>query len=137
MPRVLPVIDDVNRPFWDGCRDGLLKLQRCSRCERLRYPVAPFCPHCLSSDARWEEMSGRGTIFSFAVFRHAYHEEWRDRLPYSVALVQLEEGPIVIGDVIGAEPEALGVGQPVRVVFEPAGDGISAPAFEPDGNAGR
>ena len=132
MSLVLPVIDDLNRPFWDGCRTGVLRLQRCARCSRLRYPVAAVCPRCLSTEAAWEQVSGRGEVFSFVVFRHAYNEAWRDRLPYCVALVRLEEGPIVIGNVLGAEPEAIHVGLPVRAVFEVVTEEVSRPGFEPD-----
>ena len=130
MSRILPAIDDVNRPFWDGCREGVLRLQRCE-CGHLRYPVAPLCPSCLSTRATWEEVSGRGEVYSFAVFRHAYNEAWRERIPYAVALVQLEEGPIVITDVAVDDPAAVEVGMPVEVVFEQAGDGIAIPSFAP------
>jgi uncharacterized OB-fold protein len=128
---VLPVIDDLNRPFWEGCRAGELRLQRCGGCSRLRYPVATVCPHCLSTEAAWEPVSGRGEIYTFAVFRHSYNDAWRERIPYAVALVRLAEGPIVIGDVVGAEPESLRVGQPVRAVFRELEGGISVPGFEP------
>jgi hypothetical protein len=129
--RVLPAVDDGNRPFWDGCREGVLKLQRCGGCGRLRYPVAPVCPHCLSEDARWEAVSGRGEIYSFAVFRHAYNDAWRDRVPYAVALVRLEEGPTLIGDVTGIDPADISVGMLVEAVFERVSDEITVPAFAP------
>jgi len=130
MTRILPAIDDVNRPFWDGCRDGVLRLQRCE-CGHLRYPVATLCPRCLSTSASWEEVSGRGEVYSFAVFRHAYNEAWRERIPYAVALVQLDEGPIVITDVAVDDPATVRVGMPVEVVFEQVGDGIAVPTFAP------
>jgi uncharacterized OB-fold protein len=130
MTRILPAIDDGNRPFWDGCREGVLRLQRCE-CGHLRYPVAPLCPRCLSTSATWEEVSGHGEIYSFAVFRHSYNEAWRDRIPYAVALVRLDEGPIVISDVAVDDPAAVHVGMPVEVVFEQVDDEVAVPAFAP------
>jgi uncharacterized OB-fold protein len=126
---VLPTLDEVNRPFWNGCREGILRLQRCGRCRHLRYPISTVCPRCLDTSVEWDELGGRGTVFSFAVFRHAYHEAWRERIPYNVALVELEEGPTMISNVVGVEPEDLRVGLPVVAVFEPVTAEISLPKF--------
>jgi uncharacterized protein len=128
---VLPTIDDVNRPFWDGCREGVLRLQRCNACGELRYPISPVCPTCLSVDYGWDELSGRGEVYSFGVFRHAYNDAWRDRVPYNVALIKLAEGPTLISNVVDIDPEALRVGLRVRVVFEAETDEITVPRFQP------
>lgn len=126
---ILPVVDELNRPFWDGCREGELRLQRCA-CGHLRYPISTVCPRCLSTGYTWEAMSGRGRIFSFAVFRHAYHDAWRDRIPYAVAIVELDEGPRLIADVAVGDPATLRVDQPVAVEFHAEGDAV-LPRFRP------
>ena len=131
MSAILPIINDTNRPFWDGCRAGVLRLQRCQRCGQLRYPVSPICPECMGTGAAWEDMSGRGEIFSFTIFRHVYNDAWRDRVPYAVALVRLEEGPIVISNIVGVDPDAVRVGLPVTVVFDAVSDEVAIPMFEP------
>ncbi len=128
---VLPVLTDVNRPFWEGCRDGVLKLQRCNACGRLRYPISPVCPCCTGEEAAWEAVSGRGKVFSFGVFRHAYNDAWRDRVPYTVALIELEEGPTMISNVIDVPPEDVYVGQEVTAVFDAVTPEISVPRFHP------
>jgi hypothetical protein len=128
---VLPQLDDVNRPFWDGCRDGILRLQRCTDCAQLRYPISIVCPHCLSTGATWEVMSGRGEVYTFAIFRHAYNNAWRARVPYNVALVQLTEGPTLISNVVDIELEDLRIGLPVTVVFESVTDAVTVPRFKP------
>lgn len=128
---VLPVVDDVNRPFWDGCRDGVLRLQRCGDCDRLRYPISTVCPYCTSCAIEWEAVSGSGTVYSFAVFRHAYNDAWRERVPYVVALVELAEGPTMISNVVGVAPEEVRVGQAVSVVFDAVTPEISVPQFVP------
>jgi uncharacterized OB-fold protein len=125
---VLPQVDDLNRPFWDGCRAGELRLQRCDR-GHLRYPIATLCPVCLSTEATWEAVSGCGEVFSFAVFRHAYNNGWADRVPYTVAIVQLEEGPRMISNVVGVSAEEVHVGLPLQVVFEAEGE-LAIPRFE-------
>jgi uncharacterized OB-fold protein len=125
---ILPSLDHVNRPFWDGCREGELRLQRCSSCGELRYPISTICPRCLSTEAAWEPLSGRGRIFSFAVFRHAYNKDWAGRVPYNVTLVQLDEGPRLISNVVGVEPEALRIDLPLEVVFEEE-QGVAIPRF--------
>ena len=99
--RILPTVDDTNRPFWDGCREGVLRLQRCTACGHLRYPISRYCPRCLSESTEWEAVDGRGSVYSFGVFRHGYNDAWRDRVPYVVALVQLDAGPTLISTIDG------------------------------------
>lgn len=129
---VLPVIDELNRPFWEGCRVDRLLLQRCSPCGHLRYPISTICPRCLSTAYRWDQMSGRGSVYSFAVFQHAYNDGWRDAVPYAVALVELDEGPTMISNIVGVELEQVRVGLPVSVVFEPVTDQVTVPRFTAD-----
>jgi uncharacterized OB-fold protein len=116
----------MNGPFWDACKAGELRLQRCADCGHLRYPVSPVCPQCLSGEAAWERVSGEGEVYSFAVFRHQYKPDWP--VPYTVALIRLAEGPTMISNVVGVEPEAVRVGMPVSVVFDEA-----VPKFTPRG----
>lgn len=131
MSAILPVIDDVNRPFWDGCRNGILSGQRCTACHRLRYPVSLVCPHCLGREWAWEPLAGTGTVYTFVVFRHAYNDAWSDRVPYAVAIVELDEGVMMIGDITGISPDEVSVGMPVRVDFEAVTPEITIPRFAP------
>ena len=128
---IRPTISDVNRPFWDGCRRGELLLQCCSHCSRLRYPASQVCPDCLGSEAQWQAMSGRGKVFSFVVFHRAYHPAWEDKVPYNVALIELDEGPIMLSNVVDVDNAKLAVGFPVAVAFEAVDDELSIPVFKP------
>lgn len=130
---IMPTIDELNAPFWQGCQAGRLHLQRCGECGRLRYPIASLCPHCLSEKFGWEPVSGRGRIYSFTVFRHAYNEAWRNQVPYVVALIELEEGPFMLTDVVGAAPEDVRVGLSVRALFDTVTDEVTIPRFTPAG----
>lgn len=119
---ILPVIDELNRPFWEGCAAGELRIQACLSCGHLRYPISDVCPKCLAREFEWRPMSGAGEILSWVVFHHAYHPAWTNRVPYNVVLVQLREGPRMFGNVEPISRLDLLVGAPVRVVFVPAID---------------
>jgi uncharacterized protein len=133
MTAILPVIDDLNRPFWDGCRDGHLTVQRCTACQKLRYPISPVCPHCTGRRWTWDPLAGTGAVYTFVVFRHAYNDAWRDRVPYTVAIVELDEGVMMLGDLAGIDPAEVTVGMPVRVDFAPVTPDITLPRFVPRG----
>jgi uncharacterized protein len=125
---ILPTLTAVNARFWDACREGRLELQRCGDCGHLLYPIAPLCPSCLGSALTWEPLSGRGSIFALMVFRRGYHPWWAERVPYAVALVELDEGPRMFGDLPDADVDALAVGQPVEVYFDRTGE-LAIPRF--------
>lgn len=127
----VPAITDLTRPFWTGGLAGELRLQRCADCGHIRYPIAPGCPRCLSTTADWAVMSGRGTVQSYIVFEHAYHDSWKDQVPYVVALIELDEGPVFLSNVIAAPPSQVCVGQRVTVVFERQSGGAALPQFVP------
>ena len=129
---IRPTITAVNRPFWEGCARGELVVQRCRACARLRYPAGAVCPDCLAGEATWERLGGTGKVFSFVVFHRAYHPAWEKRVPYSVALIELDEGPIMLSNIVDADPATLAVGQAVRVAFERVDAELSIPVFKPD-----
>jgi uncharacterized OB-fold protein len=134
-PPVLPTISEANRPFWEGCLAGELRLQVCDACGHVRYPISDICPRCLSPRTHWAAMSGRGQILSWVRFRHAYNPAWADQVPYKVVLVQLPEGPRFFGNVEPLDDEQLVVGAPVEVVFTPPVDGVSVPRWRLDPSA--
>lgn len=128
----LPVIDDGNRPFWDGCAAGALRLQRCADCHHLRYPINAVCPRCLAADHTWETLSGQGTVYSTIVFHQVYHEAFRGDLPYNVAMIQLAEGPRMISNVTGVAAADVRVGDAVSVWFDRVTADIAIPRFRRD-----
>jgi uncharacterized OB-fold protein len=126
----LPEIDDINRPFWEATRRAELRLQRCQDCSHVWYPAGTNCPKCLSTSFEWRPMSGRGTVWSFIVYHHCWHRGFEKEIPYNVAMIQLEEGPIVITNIVDVKNEAIKVGMPVKVVFEPATDEVTLFKFK-------
>jgi hypothetical protein len=131
--RPLPLPDEVTGPFWEGCRRGELRVQRCIACERLRFPPRPMCPHCLAFDPRWVRVSGEGVIFSFVVCHPPVLPAFQAQAPYAVVLVELAEDPglRMVGGVRGTTPGSLRIGQKVRVDFEEVADGVVLPQWRP------
>ncbi len=129
--RPLPVLTDENRPFWEAAARGELRMQRCVRCGHVRYPITPVCTRCLAPETEWTALSGRGTVASYVVFHQVYHQAFKDAVPYNAALIQLEEGPRMMSNVVGIPNDALAVGMPVEVVFTPLTQGIHLPQFRP------
>jgi uncharacterized OB-fold protein len=123
-----PVLTDNNRGFWEGCAAGELRVQSCVACGHLRYPLAPWCPECLDERWEWQALSGRATVLSKLVFHQSYHPAWKDRIPYNVVLVQLDEGPRMISNVVPLSNDDFVVGDAVTVEFEIEGE-FSIPRF--------
>ena len=126
-----PAPTELTEPFWDGGLSGELRLQKCANCGHIRYPVSAICPDCWSADYDWTAVTGRGTVQSYIVFERAYHEAWADQVPYTVALIELDEGPVLVSNVVGVQPSAVRVGQPVTVVFERRSATAALPQFTP------
>jgi uncharacterized OB-fold protein len=126
----LPTLDDGNRPFWTAARAGKLTLQHCNACQKPRYPINHICPHCLSDKFEWKAVSGRGTVYSSIVFHQIYNQAFAGDVPYNVALIQLEEGPRMISNVVGIPPSEVKVGDKVQAVFDPVTPEISIPRFK-------
>lgn len=127
----MPQITEETRPFWDSCKEGVLKLQRCSDCSSFRYPPGVSCPICASMNFTWELVSGEGSIFSFVRFDRLYHKAFTTLLPYVVVIVELNEGPRLLSRLVGLGEETLvKCGAPVKVRFEPIGNDLVLPLFE-------
>jgi uncharacterized OB-fold protein len=142
--RPAPPATELTEPFWAGGLSGELRLQQCANCGHIRYPISTICPVCWSADCDWTPLSGRGTVQSHIVFERAYHEAWAGQVPYVVALIELDEGPVLVSNVVGVPPSAVRVGQPVTVTFARRSATAALPQFTPvdgggsgDGEAAR
>lgn len=118
-------------PFLDAARRGVLVVQRCDRCRAAQPPPRPRCASCGATSLGWAPASGRARLVSFAVL-HRAPPEHRDRIPYVYAVVDLEEGPRMVANVVGADPSALEIGDDLEVTFRrTAADGQLWPDFRP------
>jgi len=133
-PKPLPVPDPDSAPYWQGCRAHKLLLQHCDACAAFRFPPSRVCPHCRSRDARWVESAGRGTVFSWIVVRHPVPAEvYAPEIPYTVALIDLDEGVRMASNIIGCDPDTVTDGMRVSVHFDDVTAGTTLPKFKPAG----
>ncbi|HVR48410.1 MAG TPA: Zn-ribbon domain-containing OB-fold protein [Pseudorhodoferax sp.] len=129
--RPAPVPTEATQAFWDAAVQGVLLIQRCSVCARTQSVPRPFCRHCGAEAPQWERSAGLGRIYTFTVNHRAANAHMADKLPYVVAVVELDEGPRLMANIAGARPEDVRIGARVRVCFLPLGGGLSLPQFEP------
>ncbi len=127
----LPRPTEDSAPYWEAARNGELRMQRCSDCGHLRFPPAILCPRCLSENAEWVRLSGRGRVFSWIVVHQSQHPAFNADAPYNVAIVELEEGPRLHANIVGCANDAIFIGMPVEVVFEKVSEEIALPKFRP------
>lgn len=125
-----PIVDQDNEQFWNDCRQHVLSLQRCKECQRYRYPPRLVCPHCLSENAEWETVSGKGTVYSFVTVHHTARPDLKDDVPYNLSLIELREGPRMWSRVVGCAPNEVRIGMPVEVEYVER-DGATLPFFHP------
>jgi uncharacterized OB-fold protein/acyl dehydratase len=127
---IRPAIGLDTEFFWEGARAGELRIQRCADCGVLQHPPGPMCPRCHATKRDHIVAEGRGTVFSFVVH---HHPPVPGRTPpYVVALVELEEGVRVVGNVL-CDPAAVSIGMPVELTFEKIDDELTLPQWQPVG----
>lgn len=124
----LPRPTALSRPHWDGCREGKLRVQRCKDCETLIFIPQPVCGGCLSENLEWIESSGRGTIYSYTTVYRPQQPVFET--PYTVVIVELEEGWHMLSNLLGVAPEDVRIGAEVEVTFRVKSDEITLPYFE-------
>lgn len=124
----LPQPDEVSAPFWEYCRAGELRAQRCTACGLLRHPPRPTCPKCGSTEAAWQKLSGRGKVFTYGVSHQAIHPALEGRVPFTTLIVELDEGLRFTSNLVEGSP-AIEIGTAVEVVFERENDEITLPRF--------
>jgi uncharacterized OB-fold protein len=123
----LPQPTALSQPHWDACREGKLKVQRCSQCKTYVFIPQPCCTNCQSSELAWVESSGRGKVYSFSIVHRAPRPQFE--VPYAVAIIELEEGWHMLSNVLECPMGAVEVDLPVVVKFRKMTDEITLPYF--------
>jgi uncharacterized protein len=143
MALIVPDNDSEWKEFYEHARAHRLVVRKCKACGLMRYPPTHACPWCMELAWTWQEVSGRGTIYSYEIVAHAIQPGFRDSTPYAVVLVELDEqrgqptpdeALRVIANLVRAdftpEPEAnVAIGRRVRVVFQDLADHMALPQF--------
>lgn len=131
MPRMLPEPTPETRHFWEGCKAGELRLQRCTECKESYFPPRAFCPKCACREVEVYPASGKATLYSYVINHRPRPDMGTD--PYAIAVVELAEGPRMMTNIVGCPqtPEALPLDMDLQVVFQKESDDISLPLFTP------
>lgn len=125
-----PEIDEINRPHWDGLRDGALMFQACEPCGHVWLPPRSHCPACLSGRTTWRKAGGGATLISWVVYHIAYHESLKERIPYNVAIAALDEGPRLLTNIVDCDLAKLRPGLVLSLQIEWEGD-LALARFRP------
>lgn len=125
-----PRITALNRPFWNGCNEGRLLLQRCAACAKAIFYPRVCCPFCQHGELEWVQASGNGKVISHTTVRRTHHDGFNGEAPYVFAAIALDEGPCFYAQLNGApiDGESL-VGRSVGVEFLPHGPQLRIAAF--------
>jgi uncharacterized OB-fold protein len=115
---VHPEVDQDSAPYWESLKGHAAKIQRCSKCGRFRYPPSASCYYCGTPGGDWKAISGKGTIYSWIVIHHPIDPRLTMEVPFTLLMVELKEGPRLVGRLIGPKPQLLRVGMPVKVCYE-------------------
>lgn len=122
------------KPFWAAVAEQRLVLQRCTSCNHVRFPPRHLCPQCWSSDMEWFTASGRGHVHSFTVVHRAPTPVFQKKAPYVITIVDLEEGPRMVSNIVGEDALDIRIGDPVVVAFDTVNN---IPQFRRSTNAFR
>lgn len=117
-------------PFWDATKSDRLTYQVCRDCGGVVFYPRSHCTHCTSIDLEWRTSAGLGTIYTFTVIRQHGHPFFKGHTPYTIAFIDLDEGFRMLAEVSGVSPDAVRIGQRVKVGWEDGGD-VRIPIFEP------
>lgn len=118
-------------PYWQAARDHRLALPKCDDCNQYWFPPSRTCPHCLSTSFSFENVSGKGKVYSFVTFHRVYRPAFENDVPYVVALVELDEGPRLLTNILGVAYDQVKCDMRVEVVFDDYDSEISIPKFRP------
>jgi uncharacterized protein len=126
----LPTLTLTMTPFWDGAKQGKLMVYKCSNCGTSYWP-AINCMTCDKPQMEWVEATGKGELYTYTIVHQVNYPGWKDEVPYNVSWIKLDEGPILISNIISCKNEDLYVGMRVKATFDEVTPDITLPKFKP------
>ena len=131
------------RFYVEACANAIkehqLRFQQCRDCQHIRWPPSIICPLCYSHDTEWIVASGKGKIYTFVVYHQAFHQAFENDLPYVTAIVELAEGPHLLSNIVGCNPEEIECDMPVEVIWADINEEFTIPkskiVAEPKGDS--
>ena len=127
--RPLPAPTRDSQPYWDGLKEGRLRLQHCTACGRVRHYPRPVCPHCFSLESEFRDAPGGGAIHTWTVCHHPFNFFFKQAAPYIVALVDMDAGVRINAPLRGIAENELRIGRRVKLAFEAATKDVTLPFF--------
>jgi hypothetical protein len=130
----IPVPIPETQYFWDKVKEHELWIQRCTDCSKVFFYPRLHCPQCMSENLEWFQASGRGKLYTYMI-NHRPAPGFEDEAPYAIAVVQLQEGPRMMTNIVGIEntPENLVLDMPLEVVFDDVLPDVTIPKWRPAG----
>ncbi len=129
----LPMPGEFDKPYWEAVKKHELRMQKCLDCGEIWFPPNFACPRCLSTNYGWVKLSGKGKVWSWAVFHQLYIRSFADDIPYNVIAVKLDEGPMMMSNMVECKNEDIKCDMPVEVVFDDITEEMALPKFKPAG----
>jgi uncharacterized OB-fold protein len=120
-----PVLNPGDQAYFDAAAEGRLRLKSCRACGQMHHFPRAICPFCWSDETDWVDAVGEGTIYTFSVTRRG------PGAPYCIAYVTLDEGPVMMTNIVDTDLDAVHIGQRVQVVMKPSEGGMAIPMFTP------
>jgi len=127
----IPAADEASAPFFAGAKERKLMLVRCSQCGQHRLPGRERCADCWSEESEWVEASGRGKLYTFGIMHQQYHPAFAEITPYNYALVELNEGPRLVTNIVDCPNEELRTDMPVEAVYDDVSEETTLVRFRP------
>jgi uncharacterized protein len=120
----------AGKQYWASAHAGTLTLPRCLSCETAHWYPRLYCPNCGSDKLEWITCSGKGVIHTYTIVRQSGHKYFKSKVPYVLAMVALDEGVLMMSNIIECDVDTVRVDARVSVVFEKLGDDVGVPLFK-------
>ncbi|MCI0869153.1 MAG: Zn-ribbon domain-containing OB-fold protein [Chloroflexi bacterium] len=130
-PLPVPANVELSQPFWDAAKRHQLVLPRCNTCSKTFFYPRERCPECLSGDLSWSDAGGKGRVYSYTVIEQTVNRAFVGDVPYIYAMIQLDEGPRIISNVVDCSIENVYVDMPVTAVFDDVTPDVTLVKFRP------
>jgi len=131
MKKPLPIPTKWSQPFWDAAKQHRLVLKKCGKCGFIDHPPYLYCTSCHADEHEWIEASGKATLAAYAINVFGVPFPFWDDLPYVVALIDLQEGPRMISNIVECDHDKLENGMELEVLFDDVSGEISLPKWRP------
>ena len=115
---IWPTVVDIAKPYYQGMQQHKLLIQQCQSCQTYLPPAQKVCDECGCNNLEWLEAKGTGVIYSYVIFHRSFHPYYDDKIPYTVALVELTEGPRVMGHIVANAEQPYQVGTAVHANYK-------------------